>query len=200
MPLCPVFLCVSFTDLTWLITCWVTDVTSWGELHLCPVEAYWFFGLASDILLLSISLIQSSGGSRPWQGTIPMSTSSSTSSCFLALEKGNKMATHTAITIVKNFRGSIHRRYSWLPLLDPQQPCLPKVFDEVCVNLSMSLPVLLLLLSKSIAGVHIAIAWDTSKYGPEEDKDSKKKCFHIHILICCWLTKAQLNLTNWNLN
>lgn len=48
---------------------------------------------------------------------------------------------------------------------------MSELFDEVCVNLSMLLSLLLLFLSESIVGVHIAIAVYTSEDGPEYDKD-----------------------------
>lgn len=67
-----------------------------------------------------------------------------------------------------------------LPLSDPQQPCLPELFDEVCVNLSVLLPLLLLLLSQSIAGVYIAIARDTGKYCPKEQGcRNTKLCYNV---------------------
>lgn len=148
------------------------DVMSWGKLHLFPEEAYWYFGLASVFLLFSMSLIRSSGGTSPWEGIIPMSTSSSTSSCCLAYKKHKCPNLRGPFYIWNAFTKKKKKiSYEHLLLLDPWQPWLSELFDEVCVNLSMLLPLLLLLLSKSIAGVQIAIAGDTSKYGPEEDKD-----------------------------
>lgn len=45
------------------------------------------------------------------------------------------------------------------------------LFDEVCVNLSMLLSLLLLFLGEGVVSVHIAIALYTSEDGPEYDKD-----------------------------
>lgn len=58
-----------------------------------------------------------------------------------------------------------------LPLLDAGQPCLPELLDEVFVNLSISLFLLPLVFTQSIAGVLIAVAWNTSEDGPETDRD-----------------------------
>ena len=48
---------------------------------------------------------------------------------------------------------------------------MSELFDEVCVNLLMLLPLLLFFLSKGIVGVNITIAVHTSEDGPEYDQN-----------------------------
>ena len=60
---------------------------------------------------------------------------------------------------------------------------MSELFDEVCVNLSMTMSLLLLFLSESIVCVHIAIALYTSEDGPEHDKDRNPSVTKLQFVV-----------------
>lgn len=63
-------------DLTWLFTFWLMDVMSSEQLRFVR-------DFVSEPSLLSMSLRWNFGGTSPWAGIIPMSTSCNTFSCCL---------------------------------------------------------------------------------------------------------------------
>lgn len=58
------------------------------------------------------------------------------------------------------------------PLLEARQPCFPELLDELFVEPSIPLLLLLLVFTQSVAGILVAVARDASEDGPEADRDS----------------------------